>query len=171
MNTSTVKKTKSKLIPRQCMDDLPDYTEVIKADIVTEADVNILAELDKPQEADVESLIQAIDDDMLRFRRGGLPTEQDFKRAFEASLSYENYIRIFKERMVVGASTYVPGAINAVGRSAIAGDIKAAKLLFTIVDLPTKEKSPQVVTNVQVNIPTIKELLSQVTDSEEIIDV
>ena len=115
-----------------------------------------------------EEVVTLIDDIIVSFIQGGLPSDDDFKRAFRASIDADNYMRIYKDRLAVSASAYGPAALHALGKKAATGDVPAIKTLFDVIGVTGKAGSAgtNVMTQVNVNVPSLKDMLAK--EAEEI---
>lgn len=107
------------------------------------------------------ALINAIDDKIISFSKNkGKVTDDDFRWAFQNALTFEEYLRTFKDRLAASATTYAPAALASVGKQAAQGNIKAAKLIFDVIgSTKTPGGSGSVnMTQVNVTVPTLKDL-------------
>jgi len=121
--------------------------------------------------ANIDELIQTLDETIVSYLTAPrLPAKEDFKTMFELSLEFEDFLRVFKERVAVSALTYVPAAVHAMGKLAAQGDVPAARVLFTLAGMDTNSKSgstSNVLTQVNVNVPTLKDMVVDASDSTD----
>jgi len=106
-------------------------------------------------------LIQNIDDKIISLSKNkGKVTDDDFRWAFKNALTFEEYLRTFKERLAASATAYAPAALDAVGRKAAAGDVKAAQVVFNMLGALEKAGGSGAInmTQVNVNVPTLRDL-------------
>jgi len=78
---------------------------------------------------------------------------------FAAAADVGAYLTAVRNKTVVQASRYLPATIEAVGSKAAAGDLDAAKLLFDYLGLRVKTPLAQVNTQVNVTVPTLKDII------------
>lgn len=105
-----------------------------------------------------ETKIESITEFAERLMRNAEDTPS-LAECFVAATDVAAYITAVRDRGVVLGSRYVPGTIRAVGDKALSGDIEAAKFLFDFLGLRVKAPAAQVNTAVQINIPTLKDIL------------
>lgn len=89
---------------------------------------------------------------------------------FIAATELSAYLTAVRNKSMILGSRYVPGAVKAAGAKALGGDIEAARFLFDFLGLRTKVPVTQVNTQVQVNLPKLKDFITVDTDGE-VIDV
>lgn len=115
------------------------------------------SQLDNPTD-----VVEMIDDIIMQLIQAGLPGEAEMRGALRAAIDAEEYMRVYKQRMTVSATTYGPRALKALGAKAAAGDVPAIKVLFEVIGLTGKQPyGPNVMTQVNVNVPTLKDLLEK----------
>lgn len=176
-----MKKKQAKTVKQVKEDETPDVKRLNAADVVKEhleaEGIDVSADVFEDsvpaiQADSVDELIATIDSRIMQHADNfSYPDEPEFMYAFKASLDYEEYLRLFRERMVVGATAYVPAALTAVGRSASTGNVKAAKILFEVAGLVGKQTGQQssqpILAQINVNIPTIKDFINVGGDSDD----
>lgn len=89
---------------------------------------------------------------------------------FIAATELSAYFTAIRNKSMVLGSRYVPGTVKAAGKKALNGDVEAAKFLFDFLGLRAKTPVTQVNTQVQVNLPKLKDFITVDTDGE-VIDV
>lgn len=89
---------------------------------------------------------------------------------FIAATELSAYLTAVRNKSMVLGSRYVPGTVKAAGAKALEGDIEAARFLFDFLGLRAKAPVTQVNTQVQVNLPTLKDFITVDADGE-VIDV
>lgn len=78
---------------------------------------------------------------------------------FLAATELSVYLTAVRNKSMVLASRYVPGMVRAVGEKAVNGDMEAARFLSDYLGLRVKAPVTQVATQVNVNIPTLKDII------------
>lgn len=88
---------------------------------------------------------------------------------FKAATDISAYMTAVRNKSMVLGSRYVPGTVKVLGEKACEGDIEAAKVLFDFLGLKVKTPVAQVTTAVQVNVPTLKDII-QIDEEGRIVD-
>jgi len=100
-------------------------------------------------------------DDLVTFVEKLVETggDVDLRECFLTAVDIAAYVKAVHEKTMVQASRYVPETIRAVGDKAVKGDLDAAKLLFDYLGLRVKQPLAQVATQVNINVPTLKDIV------------
>ena len=83
----------------------------------------------------------------------------DLRECFAHATDLVAYMTAVRNKTMVQASRYVPAAVTNIGRKAAEGDLDAAKLLFDYLGLRVKQPLAQVATQVQINVPTLRDII------------
>lgn len=88
------------------------------------------------------------------------------KECFIQAADIAAYVTAVRNKSMVLGSRYVAGTVKAVGDKAVQGDLEAAKLLFDYLGLRVKTPVAQVNTAIQVNVPTLKDIIEVDPDND-----
>ena len=114
----------------------------------------------------------AVCEDVTAFAERMVSADEVFniRDCFVAAHELSAYLTAVRNKSMVLGSRYVPGTVKAAGAKALGGDIDAARFLFDFLGLRAKDPVTQVNTQVQVNLPKLKDFITVDSDGE-VIDV
>lgn len=81
------------------------------------------------------------------------------QECFRQASDIAAYMTAVRNKSMVLGSRYVANTVKAVGTMATEGDLEAARLLFDYLGLRVKTPIAQVNTAIQVNVPTLKDII------------
>lgn len=87
------------------------------------------------------------------------------QECFIQAANIADYMTAVRNKSMVLGSRYVANTVKAIGSKAAQGDTEAAKLLFDYLGLRAKTSVAQVNTAVQVNIPTLRDIIEIESDA------
>jgi len=84
----------------------------------------------------------------------------DLNECFRSAVDTASYLSAIRSKTMVQASRYVPGIIRTFGEKAASGDMESARMILDYVGFAEKDVPAQINTQVNVSIPTLKDVLT-----------
>ncbi len=101
-------------------------------------------------------------EDVVKFVERLMEEPDDFslRDCFRVAADTVAYLTAVMDKAAVLGSSYIPKAVRAVGEKAAKGDVPSARLLFEIVGGRTRAPVAQMVTQVNISVPRLRDIVT-----------